>query len=38
LLAVTAAFPQFILSSGCDVPAGSPLANLEAFFAAAAAG
>ena len=28
--------PRFILSSGCDVPARAPLANLDAFFAAAA--
>ncbi len=26
---------NFVLSSGCDVPPGTPLANLDAFFAAA---
>jgi len=26
-------FPNFVLSSGCDVPPGSPLANIDAFFA-----
>ena len=27
-------FDNFVLSSGCDVPPGSPLANIDAFFAA----
>lgn len=27
--------PHFVLSSGCDLPAGTPLENLAAFFAAA---
>jgi len=31
----TAAFPNHILSSGCDIPPGTPVANLDAFFAAA---
>jgi len=26
-------FDNFVLSSGCDVPPGSPLANIDAFFA-----
>ena len=34
LLGSTRAFPNFILSSGCDVPPNVPLANIEAFFAA----
>jgi len=34
LLAATAAHKNFVISSGCDVPAGAPMANLEAFFAA----
>ncbi len=34
LLAATKAFPNFIVSSGCDVPPGAPLANLDAFYAA----
>ena len=34
LLAATAAFPNFVISSGCDVPLDSPLANLDAFHAA----
>jgi uroporphyrinogen decarboxylase len=28
-------FPNFILSSGCDIPAHTPLANIDAFFRAA---
>ena len=31
----TASFPNFVLSSGCDIPPSAPLANLDAFFAAA---
>jgi uroporphyrinogen decarboxylase len=34
LLAATAAFPNFVISSGCDVPPDSPLANLDAFYGA----
>jgi uroporphyrinogen decarboxylase len=34
LLAATNAHPNFIISSGCDVPPGTPLANLDAFHAA----
>lgn len=37
LLAATSAHRNFVISSGCDVPHGSPLANLDAFFAAVAA-
>lgn len=29
-------YPNYVLSSGCDLPRGIPLANLEAFLAAAA--
>ncbi len=32
LLNATAKFPHFVLSSGCDIPAGTPLDNLRAFF------
>ena len=35
LLAATEGHRNFVLSSGCDVPVGSPLANLDAFFSAA---
>ncbi|MBO7653534.1 MAG: uroporphyrinogen decarboxylase family protein [Kiritimatiellae bacterium] len=28
-------YPNFVLSSGCDIPAATPWENLEAFFAAA---
>ena len=28
-----AEYPNFILSSGCDIPPGTPLANIDAFFA-----
>jgi uroporphyrinogen decarboxylase len=28
-------YPNFILSSGCDIPPASPLANIDAFFSAA---
>ena len=34
LLNATAAYPNFILSSGCDTPPGTPLANIDAFFQA----
>ena len=34
LLAATQTFRNFVLSSGCDVPARAPLANLDAFFQA----
>jgi uroporphyrinogen decarboxylase len=37
LLAATQTHRNFVISSGCDVPHGSPLANLDAFYAAAAA-
>lgn len=36
LLAATAGHPNHVLSSGCDIPPQTPLANLDAFFAAAA--
>jgi uroporphyrinogen decarboxylase len=36
LLEATRAFPNFILSSGCDVPAGAPFENLVAFYDAVA--
>jgi uroporphyrinogen decarboxylase len=26
--------PNFVLSSGCDIPAGTPLENIDAFFGA----
>lgn len=32
LLNSTKAFSNFIISSGCDIPPGSPLKNLDAFF------
>lgn len=34
LLSQTAAHRNHVLSSGCDVPAAAPLANLDAFYAA----
>lgn len=34
LLAATAGHRNFVLSSGCDLPPNTPLANLDAFFAA----
>jgi uroporphyrinogen decarboxylase len=34
LLAATAAYPNFVISSGCDIPPTAPLANLDAFFEA----
>ncbi len=38
LRSATAAHPNYVLSSGCDLPPGTPLANLDAFFSAANAG
>ena len=32
LLRRTSAYPNFALSTGCDVPAATPAANLDAFF------
>jgi uroporphyrinogen decarboxylase len=37
LLHATRAFPNFIISSGCDVPPGAPFQNLVAFYDAVAA-
>lgn len=37
LLEATAAHPNFVISSGCDLPAAAPLANLDAFYQAVAA-
>jgi uroporphyrinogen decarboxylase len=34
LLAGAADYPNFIISSGCDLPPGTPIQNLEAFYAA----
>ena len=34
LLDQTAEFPNFVLSSGCDIPPGTPLSNVHAFFRA----
>jgi uroporphyrinogen decarboxylase len=34
LLAATAAHPNFVISSGCDVPPSAPLASLDALFRA----
>lgn len=34
LLEATAAYPNFILSSGCDVPPETPHANIDAFYKA----
>ncbi|MBQ4279679.1 MAG: uroporphyrinogen decarboxylase family protein [Rikenellaceae bacterium] len=34
LLEVTADYPNFVLSSGCDTPPEVPFANIEAFYAA----
>ena len=36
LLEATRPYKNFIVSSGCDIPPGSPLANLNAFFRAVA--
>jgi uroporphyrinogen decarboxylase len=35
LLTATAGWRNFVLSSGCDLPPSTPMANLEAFFATA---
>lgn len=35
LLEAYAAYPQFVLSSGCDIPPAAPWENIDAFFAAA---
>lgn len=34
LLSVTSSYPNFVLSSGCDVPSCIPLENIEAFYEA----
>jgi len=34
LLSATAPYKAYIISSGCDIPPGTPLANLEAFYEA----
>ncbi|MGL4593893.1 MAG: uroporphyrinogen decarboxylase family protein [Thermoguttaceae bacterium] len=34
LLAKTKEHPNFVISSGCDIPPGTPIANIEAFFKA----
>ena len=34
ILQATRGFPNFILSSGCDVPPGVPLGNIDSFFSA----
>ena len=34
LLDRTAEFPNFVLSSGCDIPPGTPLENVQSFFRA----
>jgi uroporphyrinogen decarboxylase len=34
LLVKTKHFPNFVISSGCDIPPNTPLANLDAFFKA----
>lgn len=34
LMQATAAYPNHIVSSGCDIPAQTPIANIKAFFAA----
>ena len=36
LLEKTAAFDNYILSSGCDVPPHTPIANIKAFYQALA--
>lgn len=32
LLEETAVYKNFVLSSGCDVPLGTPVENIEAFY------
>jgi uroporphyrinogen decarboxylase len=34
LLAAVRGYPNFVLSSGCDLPPQTPLFNVDAFFAA----
>ena len=34
LLEATSAYPTFVLSSGCDIPPYTPLANINAFYTA----
>lgn len=34
LLEATQAYPNFVLSSGCDIPPYTPLANIDAFYSA----
>ena len=34
LLEATKGYPHFVLSSGCDVPMGTPMANIHVFFEA----
>ena len=34
LLEQTVSYPNFVLSSGCDIPPGTPLENIDAFYAA----
>jgi uroporphyrinogen decarboxylase len=36
LLEATRSYKNFIISSGCDIPSGAPLANLNAFYRAVA--
>ncbi|HQP49726.1 MAG TPA: uroporphyrinogen decarboxylase family protein [Spirochaetota bacterium] len=36
LLRDTAGYPNFVLSTGCDVPPGTPLQNIDSFFSALA--
>jgi uroporphyrinogen decarboxylase len=36
LLAATAGFRNFVISSGCDIPAHTPMANIDAFFSTVA--
>jgi len=36
LLEATRNYKNFIISSGCDIPPGTPLANLNAFYRAVA--
>ena len=38
LLRATRSHRNFVISSGCDIPASAPITNIEAFFEAAAAG
>jgi len=34
LLEATSDYKNFIISSGCDMPPGTPLSNIDAFFEA----